>query len=72
MQEPLQDLECIKFRYEIGFLTINSLPVELLKAWHGKGLKCKSTFLARWATLAFNWHTTKKAVTTLLSLICYK
>jgi site-specific recombinase XerD len=37
VQEPLQDLECIKSRYEIGFRTINSHPVELLKAWHGTG-----------------------------------
>ena len=32
VREPLQDSECIKSRYEIGFCTIDSYSVKLLKA----------------------------------------
>ena len=52
VREPLQDSQCIKSRYGIGFRTIDRHLVKLLKAWHSKDLKCKSTFLARWAILA--------------------
>jgi hypothetical protein len=41
-----------KYRYKIGLCTIDRQLVKLLKALLGRGLKCKSTFLARWALLA--------------------
>ena len=52
VQEPLPDSECIKSSYGIGFCTIDSYSVKLLKALCSKGLKCTFTVLARWANLA--------------------